>query len=130
LETSNLKRMIILLVLSGVLTACGGGSDGGAAASKSLFSSWSSSTAGAIDLTNAQFDVIYPVRFALSPNMGCDCNIQVSGTETSGAAYISSCVHYGPQNFCAAGTASYTYTNQNATLSICADADGSCDVYR
>jgi hypothetical protein len=122
----NIKKLVLLMVLSGTLTACGG-SDDKATASKELFSSWSAGDA-VLDLTGYDFEVTNPLSYATSANTGCHCSVIISGTQSSGTAYIWSCSHYGPQNTCSPGGTYYDYTNVNATLTLCDGTD--CAVYR
>ena len=116
------------MVLSGVLTACGGGSDGGTA-NKNLFSKWTSAD-NEYDLTGMQFDMVYELTVSVASNTGMIYDLTVSGTEESGSFYLANCQHYGPQNFCQAGTTQYNYTKSGASLTICDGSNMNCEVFR
>ena len=127
-DTMNIKKAILLMVVTGVLTACGGGDD--APANKPLFSKWTSPNGIEYDLTGLDYEVQYPITIALTINMGCYCNLRVTGSEQSGNIYLSSCVHYGPQNYCSSSTTQYNYTKVGATLNVCDGWDQNCETYR
>ena len=120
-----MKPILILLCLA--LTACGSKDE--SAQNKDLFSLWTHGSTQ-IDLRGAEFDVKYPIQFAYAPNAGCNCNVQVMGTQTDGIFYITGCVNYGPSNYCTDAGIIYNYTNSNATLNVCNDIDNQCEVYR
>jgi len=96
--------------------------------SKNLFSLWTSSTAGSLDLRAMDFGA-YAISIAYTANSGCNCTIELDGTQKEGTATIHSCSHYGPANYCDPGTSIYGYVNENANLTVCLDG-GDCDVYR
>lgn len=117
--------MRYLILLSLILTACAG-QESSQPTSKELFSRWQSSNV-TLDLTGAVFGT-NEVRFEYAANAGCDCALDIFGDQSSGTARVYSCDHYGPTDYCHAGAVDYTYTNQNAALSVCDGSD--CEVYR
>lgn len=96
--------------------------------SKDLFSVWKDSTGHVFDLTNYTFstqDIFIPQ----SSTSGCQCSLDLSGTQASGEAYRHGCTHYGPDtNYCPVGATAYTYTNVGAELTLC-ELGASCTVY-
>lgn len=125
----NTKKMILLLVLSGALSACGSSGDAGSSSSASLFKSWISTVDGTeVDLSGMEFYTNYPIRYYVATNTGCDCTIHIEGNNSSGAAYLSSCDHFGPIDYCSEGTTQWDYINSNGTLRICEGS--SCEDFR
>lgn len=114
-------RYIILLTL--FVTACG---DLETKEEKSLFSVWTSGES-TLDLTGASFAPT-PITIPYATNAGCNCTIEFIGSESSGVAYLSSCTHYGPTNYCTSGTIQYDYTNSFGYLRVCGIS--SCEVYQ
>ena len=123
---SKTKKLIYMLVLSGCLTACGGSGDD-APASKDLFSQWQTADGAWLDLSGLDFGT-FGLDLYLAVNVGCSCTVNLTGTQTSGVAYVYSCTHFGPTDYCTDGTVEYTYTNIGGTFQLC--TGGSCEVYR
>ena len=123
-EKMRIRKLIMLLVATGCITACG--SDDESQSSKSLFSLWTSPTTE-LDLRSATYGV-QGFTYSTSANTGCNCQLELTGSESSGMAIIGACTHYGPTNFCPAGNVIYDYTNQNAILTLCEGTD--CEDYR
>lgn len=119
-----MKKLILLIAVAGV-SACGESEE--SAGSKDLFSLWThSSSAVTLDLRGAGFGGS-EIELQYSPNSGCVCTLEVTGSQTSGTALLYSCDNYGPVNYCSAGATAYTYTNQGGVLTLC---DGTCEAYR
>ena len=119
------RKLVLLLVLSGCLTACG--SEDESPAAKDLFSAWTSTSTGVVfDFTNGTYGP-QAFRYYVAVNNGCDCSLEILGNNDSGTARLYACTHFGPTDYCSAGTTIYNYTNQNATLTLC---DGTCEEYR
>lgn len=126
----DVKKLVYLMVICGTLTACGGGSDGGAS-NKDLFSKWTSAADGSTyDLTGAQFNVQFQLTIPYAVNVGVFYDFTVTGTEDSGSFYLANCTHYGPTNYCVAGTTQYNYTKSGATLTVCDGWGANCEVFR
>ena len=121
-----MKKLIILMVISGSIIGCSGSEDG--TGYKDLFSKWITSDNIELDLTNMEFDVAYDIRYYTHPNNGCDCTFLITGDQNEGTAYLSSCTHFGPTDYCTAGTRQYDYVSQGTTLEVCG-FDG-CEVWR
>lgn len=121
-------RAIILVLLGVFLINCVACSNKDSKpATKELFSRWVMGDS-VLDLTGGSFGT-NPVSWAIAPNAGCSCTVDISGSQTGGTAYMTGCSHYGPTNYCPAGAVSFTYTNTNATLTLC-DGSGPCEVYK
>ena len=122
----DMRKAILLMVITGALTACGGVGESGEA-NKSLFSEWTSTSTGLVmDLRNAGYGP-QAFRYYTASNNGCDCTLEILGNNESGTAPLSSCTHFGPTDVCSSGTTIYNYTNQNNTLSLC---NGGCEDYQ
>lgn len=117
--------MRYLLIALLFLTACGDPLE--TKDEKPLFSKWVSGDSE-LDLSGLGFSPS-AVSIKLAPNSGCNCTIELIGTELSGEARISACTHYGPTDYCWAGTNIYDYTNSFGYLYVCLRG-GNCEVYQ
>ena len=119
-------RYIILLVL---LTGCAKMDGKNDSRAKDLFSSWTGETSGTtLDLRNMVFGQ-QPITIAFSASSGCNCTIDIVGSQDSGTATLFSCTQYGPTNYCGGiGTTIYSYTNSySGVLELCSSG---CENYR
>ena len=121
------KKMIILMVISGCLSACGEELQSSKGSSKDLFSKWTNQVNGIeFDFTGGTYGP-QAFRYYVNATNGCDCTLEVLGTNDSGTASLSSCSHFGATDYCTAGTVIYNYTNENATLTLC---DTGCEEWK
>lgn len=121
----------IILVASLMLLAGCGSSSGGSAptSSKELFSLWTrTSGQGELDLRSLTFDNGMDIMFVVSGVGSCRCRFTVDGTQQSGTYSIYSCSQVTGNYNCVNFAGSGTFTNQNATLSLC--DSGGCVTYR
>lgn len=118
-------KYLVIVSISLIIAACG--KDDGSPQSKSLFSYWQNENLQ-LDLRTAGFGT-YGIRFEYTSNSGCDCQLDISGTQSAGTAIIFNCMQYGPVNYCTAGATIYDYTKTATTLTVCEGGNG-CEVLK
>lgn len=117
-----MKKLIVLLSLTFLLTSCGGGGSG-SSAPKDLFSLWNEAgTNNPLDLTGSTFSSPVPFSFFFVGGEQCNCNLTVLGTQSSGSYVVNSCVYQAGSGAsdpgCNALNDTGTYTNSSDTLTI------------
>lgn len=134
-----MKSVSVVLIIMLLAVGCApSGSGGGGGSYKPLESTWTNTTNSAthVDLSNILiFSGIAVYRLFYLNGGQCTVHVEVTGTDGSGAIVVDLSTYTGGGGGvdpgCAGLLGSYTYSNSNATLSLCpVSAPTACGVYQ
>lgn len=136
----NIVWAVVCMMIAFGIVACGGsGGGGGGTPSKNLFSLWKDTTdSSPLDLRGGWFgSPPIPMNFIFSSAAVCNCDMTITGDQSSGAYAITACAYQtgigspATDPGCSTLVSTGNYTLSSNILNICETSPSpSCGTYK